>query len=52
MVIREHATEPLSTMNNATGESDNIGRRDQLVAQALVIPLGVIMRQVFSDSTA
>ncbi len=49
VVIRKDATEPLSTVNNATRESDNIGRFDQLVSQALVIPLRMIVSHVFTE---
>jgi len=48
VVVLEHATEPLSAFDFSISGSCIIARLNQLIAQSLMVPFGVIMLDVFT----
>jgi hypothetical protein len=52
VVIPQHSTESLATRDLASDRTDFFTRIDQLIAEPLMIPLGVIMSEEFGDSAA
>ena len=49
MVVLEHATESFSALNLSRNGIDIIARIDELVAEALMVSLGMIVLDVFTN---
>ena len=49
MVVLEHATKPFSALDLSRNGIDIIARIDELVAEALMVSLAVVMLDVFTN---
>ena len=49
MVVLQHATEPFTALNVAISRSSILLRLDELVAEALMVSLGMIVLDVFTN---
>ena len=49
MVVLEHATKPFSALDLSRNGIDIIARIDEFIAEPLMIPLAVVMLDVFTN---
>ncbi len=52
VIVPEHSTQALATLDRPTGIRDTVRRLDQPIVETLVVPLSVVMGEVFGDRPA